>query len=34
MAERESAAGKMSDPVVATVVENLGREARRLVVTA
>lgn len=33
-AERESAGAKLADPIVQSVVENLSREARRLVVVA
>lgn len=33
-AERETAGEKMADPLVKTVVENLSREARRIMVTA
>jgi sugar-specific transcriptional regulator TrmB len=33
-ADRESAGAKLADPIVQSVVENLGREARRLVVVA
>jgi hypothetical protein len=33
-AERHTAAARKADPVIAGIVENLGREAKRLVVTA
>ncbi|MEA3199267.1 MAG: HTH-type transcriptional regulator, sugar sensing transcriptional regulator [Thermoplasmata archaeon] len=33
-AERHTAAARKADPIVASIVENLGREAKRLVVTA